>query len=138
MFLGSKLVPRTRASPAIATQASGTNVTMIHQCRFMWACTPGACTTEAIGSTMAADSRPWAAPDSTFAMATSQIGQGACTRSSISLVKPNSWAMASAMDCTPWNMTEIPTTPGTRMVAKADCSTGPRPPACAALIAHPA
>ena len=77
---------------------------------------------------MAADSRPWAAPDRTLAMATSQIGHGACTRSSISRVKPNSWAMASAMDCTPWNMTEIPTTPGTRMVAKADCCRGPWPP----------
>ena len=36
--------------------------------------------------------------------------------------------MASAMDCTPWNMTEIPTTPGTKMVAKADCSAALRPP----------
>ena len=61
---------------------------------------------------MAADIMPWAAPDSTLAIATSQIGQGACTRSSISRVKPNSCAMASAIDCTPWNMTEIPTTPG--------------------------
>ena len=86
MFRGSKLVPRTRPSPAIAMHASGTNVTMIHQCSARWACTPGACTTEAIGSTMAADSRPWAAPESTLAMATSQIGQGACTRSSISRV----------------------------------------------------
>ena len=86
MFRGSKLVPRTRPRPAIAMHASGTNVTMIHQCSARWACTPGACTTEAIGSTMAADSRPWAAPESTLAMATSQIGQGACTRSSISRV----------------------------------------------------
>ena len=101
---------------------------MIHQCSVRWACTPGACTTEAIGSTMIADSTPWAAPDSTLAMATSQIGQGACTRSSISRVKPNSWAMASAIDCTPWNMIEIPTTPGTRMVAKADSCAGAVPP----------
>ena len=77
---------------------------------------------------MIADSTPCAAPESTFAIATSQIGQGACTRSSISRVKPNSWAMASAMDCTPWNMTEMPTTPGTRMVANADCCAEPCPP----------
>ena len=128
MFRGSKLVPSTRPRPAIATQASGTNVTMIHQCRERWASTPGACTTEAMGSTMIADSTPCAAPDSTFSIATSQIGHGAWTRSSISRVKPNSWAMASAIDCTPWNMTEIPTTPGTRMVAKADCWAEPWPP----------
>ena len=67
-------------------------------------------------------------PAAQSAIATSQIGQGAWTRSSISRVKPNSWAMARAMDCTPWNMTEMPTTPGTRIVAKADCCTGPRPP----------
>jgi hypothetical protein len=36
--------------------------------------------------------------------------------------------MASAIDCTPWNMTEIPTTPGTRMVAKADSAAVPFPP----------
>ena len=77
---------------------------------------------------MIADSTPWAAAESTLAMATSQIGQGACTRSSISLVKPNSWDMASAIDCTPWNITEIPTTPGTRMVANADCAVVPWPP----------
>ena len=77
---------------------------------------------------MAAEITPWAAPESTFAIATSQIGQGACTRSSISRVKPNSWAMARAMDCTPWNMMEIPTTPGTRMVAKADWAALPCPP----------
>ena len=40
-------------------------------------------------------------------------------------VKPNSCAMARAIDCTPWNMTEIPTTPGTRMVANADSAAGP-------------
>src|SRR5215472_13077074 len=120
---GSKLVPRTSPSPAIATQASGTNVRITHQCSDRWACTPDACTTAAIGSTMIADSTPWAAPDTTLATATSQMGQGACTRSSISRVKPNSWAMARAIDCTPWNMTEIPTTPGTRTVANADCAT---------------
>jgi hypothetical protein len=128
MFLGSKLVPSTSPSPAIAMQASGTNVTIISQCRFRCASTPGACTTEAIGSTMIADSTPWAAPESTFAMATSQMGHGACTRSSISLVKPNSWAMARAIDCTPWNMTEMPTTPGTRIVANSDSATVPWPP----------
>ncbi len=72
---------------------------------------------------------PWAAPDSTLAMATSQMGHGACTRSSISRVKPNSCAMARAIDCTPWNMTEIPTTPGTRIVANADSARGAVPAA---------
>ena len=65
---------------------------------------------------------------STLAIATSQMGQGAWTRSSISRVKPNSCAMASAIDCTPWNITEIPTTPGTRTVANADCAAVPCPP----------
>ncbi len=109
-------------------QASGTSVTMISQCSERWAVTPAACTTEAIGSTMAAEIKPWTAPESTLAMATSQIGQGACTRSSISLVKPNSCAIASAIDCTPWNMIEIPTTPGTRIVAKSDSAPRPLPP----------
>ena len=63
-----------------------------------------------------------------MAIATRAMGQGACTRSSISLVKPNSWAMASAIDCTPWNMIEMPTTPGTRTVAKADSAAVPFPP----------
>ena len=62
-----------------------------------------------------------------MAAATSQIGHGAWTRSSISRVNPNSWAMARAIDCTPWNMIEIPTTPGTRIVAKADSALGPWP-----------
>src|SRR5579863_5557856 len=128
MFRGSKLVPSTSPSPPMATHASGTNVTMIHQCSVRWASTPGACTTEAMGSTMIADSTPWAAPDNTLAIATSQMGHGAWTRSSISRVKPNSCAIASAIDCTPWNMTEIPTTPGTRIVANADCCTVPCPP----------
>ena len=46
--------------------------------------------TSAIGSTITAETTPWAAPERTFAIATSQIGQGACTRSSISRVNPNS------------------------------------------------
>ena len=121
MLRGSKLVPSTRPSPAIAMHASGTNVRMIRQCSVRWASTPGACTTEAIGSTMAADSTPCAAPDSTLAIATSQMGQGAWTRSSISRVKPNSCDMVSAIDWMPWNMIEMPTTPGTSTVANADC-----------------
>ncbi len=68
---------------------------------------------------------PWTAPESTFAIATSQIGHGAWTRSSISRVKPNSCAMDIAIDWTPWNMTEMPTTPGTRIVANADSSAVP-------------
>lgn len=71
---------------------------------------------------------PWTAPESTFDIATNQMGHGAWTRSSISRVKPNSWAMLSAMDCTPWNMIEMPTTPGTRMVANADAPVAPPPP----------
>ena len=128
MLRGSKLVPSTSPRPAMATVAIGMRVTMTTQCRDTSARTPEAWTTEAIGSTMAADNTPWAAPDRTLAAATSQIGHGAWTRSSISRVKPNSWAMASAIDCTPWNMIEIPTTPGTRMVAKADSAFAPWPP----------
>ena len=37
-------------------------------------------------------------------------------------------AMVSAIDCTPWNMIEIPTTPGTKIVAKAVDAPGPPPP----------
>ena len=37
-------------------------------------------------------------------------------------------AMASAIDCTPWNITEIPTTPGTRIVANDDDAPAPLPP----------
>ena len=72
--------------------------------------------------------RPCTEADRTFEIATSQIGQGACTRSSISRVKPNSWAMVSAIDCTPWNMTEMPTTPGTSTVAKSAAPFEPDPP----------
>src|SRR5689334_24485317 len=128
MFRGSKLVPSTSPKPAIATQASGMNVMMIHQCRLSSACTPAACTTDAIGSTIAAENTPWAAPDSTLAIATSQIGHGACTRSSISRVNPNSCAMFSAIDWTPWNITEMPTTPGTSTVANADDAAADWPP----------
>ena len=112
----------------MATQASGTIVTMIHQCRLMWASTPGAWTTEAIGSTMAAEIIPWTVPERTLDIATSQMGHGACTRSSISRVKPNSWAMVMATACTPWNMIEMPTTPGTSTVANADSASGLWPP----------
>ena len=40
---------------------------MINQCRLMWASTPGAWTTEAMGSTMTAEMIPWTAPDRTLA-----------------------------------------------------------------------
>ncbi len=128
MLRGSKLVPSSRPSEAMVTQASGTRVTMIHQWRVRWASTPLAWTTEAMGRTMTAEMRPCTAPDRTLAMATSQMGQGAWTRSSISRVKPNSWDMTRATDCTPWKRMEIPTTPGTSRVAKADSATGPPPP----------
>ena len=49
MLRGSKLVPSTRPETAMATHESGTKVRMIHQCRLMWACTPGACTTDGDG-----------------------------------------------------------------------------------------
>ena len=77
---------------------------------------------------MAAEMIPCAPPDSTLEMATSQMGQGACTRSSISRVKPNSWASCMATAWTPWNMIEMPTTPGTSTVAKADSAAGLLPP----------
>ena len=106
------------------TQDSGTRVTMSSQCRLMWASTPAAWTTEAMGSTMAAEISPWAPPEITLEMATSQIGHGACTRSSISRVKPNSCASCMATAWIPWNMMERPTTPGTSTVAKADSAPG--------------
>ena len=59
---------------------------MIHQWNTRCGWTPLAWTTAAIGKTMSADRSPWAAPERTFATATSQIGHGACTRSSISRV----------------------------------------------------
>ena len=117
MLRGSNTVPSTRPSEAIAMQDSGTKVTMIHQCRSRRVWTPDAWTTAAIGRTIAAEMMPWIIPESTFSKATSQIGHGACTRSSISRVKPNSCARSRATDWTPWNMIEIPTTPGTRIVA---------------------
>ena len=97
---------------------------MSSQCKWIWASTPDACTTEAMGSTIAAEMRPCPAPEMTFEMATSQIGHGACTRSSISRVKPNSWASCMATAWMPWNMIESPTTPGTSTVAKADSAPG--------------
>ena len=106
------------------TQDRGTSVRISSQCRLICASTPAACTTEAMGRTMAAESRPWAPPEMTLEMATSQIGQGACTRSSISRVKPNSCASGIATAWMPWNMMERPTTPGTRTVANADSAPG--------------
>ena len=105
---GSKLVPSRSPRDVMARQDSGTRVTMMSQCRLMWASTPAAWTTEAMGRTMAAERSPCTPPEITLEMATSQIGQGAWTRSSISRVKPNSWA----------------TTPGTRTVANADSAPG--------------
>ena len=86
MLRGSKLVPRSSPSEAMVTQANGTTVTMTHQWRFRWASTPLAWTTEAMGRTSAAEISPCTAPDRTLAMATSQMGHGAWTRSSISRV----------------------------------------------------
>ena len=57
---------------------------------------PGLAADHAMGRTMAAEMRPWAPPEITFDIATSQIGHGAWTRSSISWVKPNSWASCMA------------------------------------------
>ena len=102
----------------MAMQASGPGSTR-RASESRWALTPLAWTTEAMGRTMAAEMSPWIAPERTFSQATSQIGQGAWTRSSISRVKPNSWDICNATDWTPWNMIEIPTTPATRTVAKA-------------------
>jgi hypothetical protein len=60
----------------------------------------------------------------TFEMATSQMGQGAWTRSSISRVNPNSCASCMATAWMPWNMMASPTTPGTSTVAKSDSAAG--------------
>ena len=67
---------------------------------------------------------PCTPPEITLEMATNQMGHGAWTRSSISRVKPNSWARGMATAWIPWNMMESPTTPGTRTVAKADSAPG--------------
>ncbi len=40
MLRGSKLVPRSRPSEAMVTQARGTMVTTIHQWNVRWASTP--------------------------------------------------------------------------------------------------
>ena len=98
---------------------------MTGQWKVICAATPGACTTEAMGSTMTAESRPWNVPERTLAIATNQIGQGAWTRSSISRVYPKSWDICRATDWTHWNMIEIPSTPGTSTVANADSATVP-------------
>ena len=105
-------------------QDSGTRVRIRPQCRLIWASTPAACTTDAIGKTMAAEMSPCAPPEMTLEMATSQMGQGAWTRSSISRVKPNSCASGMATAWMPWNMMDRPTTPGTSTVAKADSAPG--------------
>ena len=110
------------------THDRGTSVRMRSQCKLICASTPAACTTEAMGRTIAAESKPWAPPEMTLEMATSQIGHGACTRSSISRVNPNSCASGIATAWMPWNMIERPTTPGTRTVAKADSAAAPPPP----------
>ena len=80
----------------MATQAIGITVSRIAQVTVKWTCTPSAWTTAAIGNTITAEMTPWTAPESTFAIATSQMGHGACTRSSISRVNPNSVAIGSA------------------------------------------
>ena len=86
MFRGSKAVPSSSPSAVIVTHASGISVSTTSQFTDRCACTPEACTTAAIGNTITAASNPCAAPESTFESATSQIGHGACTRSSISRV----------------------------------------------------
>ena len=110
------------------THAIGTNVRMTSQCSEIIASTPAACTTAAIGKTISTAMSPCTVADKTFEIATSHIGHGAWTRSSISRVNPNSWAMVRAIDWTPWNMTEIPTTPGTSTVAKSRAPAEPDPP----------
>ena len=83
---GSKIVPKVSPSAEQVTHASGVSVTSTSQCtwRLMWIWL--ACTTAAIGNTIAAASSPWIAPKMTFSSATSDTGSGASTRSSISLV----------------------------------------------------
>ena len=108
----------------MARHDSGTRVTISSQWRLMCASTPAAWITEAIGRTTMAEMSPCAPPESTLEMATSQMGHGAWTRSSISRVNPNSCASGMATAWMPWNMMESPTTPGTRTVANADSAPG--------------
>ena len=83
---GSKIVPNVSPRAEQVMQASGISVTRVSQCtcRLMWI--DPACTTAAIGNTMAAASSPCSAPNTTFSSATSTTGSGASTRSSISFV----------------------------------------------------
>src|ERR1039458_5843241 len=127
MLRGSNVVPSSRPSDDIATQASGISVSTTAQWTSRCAWTPGAWTTAAIGNTITAASAPCTAPESTLAIATSQIGHGDWTRSSISRVYPNSVDICKATAWIPWNMIEIATTPGTSTVAKWDSATGPAP-----------
>jgi len=52
----------------------------------------------ATGSTNSADTTPWSTPETIFSAATSQIGTGASSLSSISFVQPKSCTIGSATD----------------------------------------
>src|SRR5436309_6425851 len=115
MLRGSTREPMSSPRLAHMTQVSGMRVTTTGQWMARWADTFLACTTDAMGNTMTAAIRPWIAPVVTLPMATSDTGRGASTRSSISLVYPNSTDLGIATDWTPWTMIDRPTPPATML-----------------------
>jgi len=94
----------------------------------MSASTPEACTTDAIGKTISAAMRPCTEPERTFDIADEPDRTGGLNAVLDLSVKPNSWDIVSAIDWTPWNMTEMPTTPGTSTVAKPAAPRALEPP----------
>src|SRR3954453_1361795 len=81
---GSKRVPSVRPRAADVKQASGASVSSTGQLKFR--CTGVAGTTAATGNTIMAAMIPWQAPATILPTATIDTGNGAGTRSSISLV----------------------------------------------------
>src|SRR5579875_4128814 len=127
MLRGSNTHPSSSPSELNIRQMRGSRVTTTAQLMEKSAWTPGECTTLAIGKTMTAAMRPWTSPKRTLDPATSHTGHGAWTRSSISRVNPNSVDSCRATAWTPWNMVEIPTTPGTSTVANPADPAAPPP-----------
>ncbi len=129
MLRGSNFVPRNRPSAEKAMHAGGMIVSRVSQWTVRWAWTPLAWTTAAIGNTMAA-------ADHALDGAREHLGHGdephRARRLHPVLDLPGVAELLGQTIATawmPWNMMEMPTTPGTRMVANAD-SPDPRRRRC--------
>ena len=96
---GSNRVPNVRPRAAAVSRANGVRVSRMSQ--LTWMCTGVAGTTAAIGNTSNAANRPLSMPAVILPSATSEMGSGASTRSSISFVYPNSCTRGSATDWMP-------------------------------------